>query len=125
VTEADVIAHWQNGARAEVESAKLLLAGGQYPGALFHCHLAVEKALKAVYMRNCRKEPPLTHDLLQIAAQLPRVWTNAGKQLLADLTGYAVAARYDDPGWAEREAAAVSATSWIRRVDALISSLLP
>ena len=125
MTEADVIAHWQNGARAEVASAKLLRDGGQYPGALFHCHLAVEKALKAAYMRDRRKEPPLTHDLLQIAAQLPRPWASADKQLLADLTGYATAARYDDPGWAEREATADIAATWIGRVDALLSTLLP
>jgi HEPN domain-containing protein len=125
VTEADVIAHWRKGARDELASANLLHEGGQYPGALFHCHLAVEKALKAMYMEEHRTEAPLTHDLLQIALQLPRAWSEEEKQLLADLTEYAVAARYDDPVWAEREATADNVTAWIRRVTSLLSSLLP
>src|SRR5262245_34735285 len=46
VTEADVIAHWRQGVRNELASAQLLRDGGQYEASLFHCHLAVEKALK-------------------------------------------------------------------------------
>jgi HEPN domain-containing protein len=125
VTEADVIAHWRKGAREELQSAALLHDGGRYSAALFHCHLAVEKALKALYMEQHRKEAPLTHDLLQIALQLPRMWTDDEKTALADLTEYAVAARYDDPAWAEHEATAPNVAAWLRRVEALFSSLLP
>jgi HEPN domain-containing protein len=102
----------------------LLRDGGQYPAALFHCHLAVEKALKAVYMQQRRKEAPLTHDLLQLALQLDRVWPDEEKQLLADLTEYAVAARYDDPLWAQQEASAEITGAWIPRVAAILSSIL-
>ena len=75
MTEADVIAHWRKGARNELESAKLLRKGGQYAASLFHCHLAIEKALKVLYTQEKSGEAPLTHDLLQIALQLKRVWT--------------------------------------------------
>lgn len=125
MTEADVIAHWRIGAHDEYQSAKLLADGGKYSGALFHCHLAVEKALKAVFMEQHRREPPLTHDLLQIAVQLKRVWTEEERKFLADLTEYAVAARYDDPLWAEREATEQNVVAWLRTVDAFLSLLLP
>jgi HEPN domain-containing protein len=125
VTEADVIAHWRKGAYDELASAKLLRDGGQYARALFHCHLAVEKALKVLFMREHRREAPFTHDLLRIAAQLPRPWTGDEKRLLADLTGYAIAARYDDPQWAQREATTANTETWIRRVESLLPSLLP
>jgi HEPN domain-containing protein len=125
MTETEVIAHWRKGARDELASARLLCDGGQYPGALFHCHLAVEKALKARFMEQHRREAPLTHDLAQIALQLDRTWTEAEKQLLADLTGYAIAARYDDPLWARREATAGTVAARIRQVEALLLSLLP
>lgn len=125
MTEADVIAHWREGARDELKSAKLLRDGGLHPGVLFHCHLAVEKALKAAYMQEYRKQPPLTHDLLQIALRLDRNWADTEKTLLADLTEYAVAARYDDPGWADREATADATATWIETVDSLLSTLIP
>ena len=123
MTEADVIAHWRKGAADEVQSAKLLRDGCQHPAALFHCHLAIEKALKAEYMQERQKEAPLTHDLLQIALQLKRQWSSEEKKLLADLTEYAVAARYDDPFWAEREATAENVTAWIARIESFLSSL--
>jgi HEPN domain-containing protein len=125
VTESDILAHRRKGARDELTSAKLLFEGGQYPGALFHCHLATEKALKALYMAEHRKEPPFTHDLLQIALLLPRAWTDEEQRLLADLTGYAIAARYDDPPWAAREATQEKVADWITRVETLLSTLLP
>jgi hypothetical protein len=71
------------------------------------------------------KEAPLTHDLLQIALQLPRPWTEEEKRLLADLTEYAVAARYDDPLWAEREATPENVAPRLARVETLLASLLP
>lgn len=125
VTEADVIAHWRKGAGDELASAKLLHKGGQHAAALFHCHLAIEKALKAQYMQEQQKAAPLTHDLLQVALQLQREWMVEEKKLLADLTEYAVAARYDDPLWAEQEATADNVAHWITRVEYLLSSLLP
>ncbi len=124
MTETEVIAHWRKGAWDEWKSAQLLCDGGQYAAALFHCHLAVEKALKARFMARHRREAPLTHDLLQIALQLDRAWTQPERQLLADLTGYAIAARYDDPLWAASEATAANAAGWIRKVETLLSSLL-
>ncbi|MDO8648863.1 MAG: HEPN domain-containing protein [Candidatus Peregrinibacteria bacterium] len=123
MTEADVIAHWRTGALSELQSAKLLQQGKQYAAALFHCHLAVEKALKSNFIQEHRKAAPLTHDLLQIALQLNRTWTDDEKKLFADLTGYAVAARYDDPVWAEREATSSNVAAWIKRIDVLLSSL--
>ncbi|MDO8469228.1 MAG: HEPN domain-containing protein [Candidatus Peribacter sp.] len=125
MTEADVIAHWRKGAREEIQSAKLLHEGGKQTAALFHCHLAVEKALKALYMEQQRKEAPFTHDLTQLAIQIQRPWTEDEKRMLADLTGFAVAARYDDLLWAENEATAANVLSWIHRVDMFLPSILP
>ncbi len=124
MTEADVIAHWRKGSQSELQSAKILCTGGQYSGALFHCHLAVEKGLKALYMEQHRTDAPMTHDLLQIALQLEKPWTGDEKKLFADLTEYAVAARYDDPMWAEREATNENVCFWLQRIELLLSSLL-
>jgi HEPN domain-containing protein len=106
-----------------LKSAELLRAGGQYASALFHCHLAVEKALKSLYMERHRKDAPLTHDLLQIALRVKDEWTEEEKKLFADLTEYSVAARYDDPFWAEREATNENVRMWLERIDKIFSTL--
>lgn len=51
--------------------------------------------------------------------------SDAENVLLADLTQYAIAARYGDPLWAKREATAENVATWITRVDVLLSSLPP
>jgi len=125
MTEADIIARWRKGAQDEIQAAKLLHDGGSQTSALFHCHLSVEKALKALYMEQHRKDAPFTHDLTKIALQLQRTWTDDEKQLLADLSGFAVTARYDEPLWTENEATESNVRLWIRKVEAFISSVLP
>ncbi len=124
MTEKDVIEHWRNSARNELKSAKLLRDGGQYPGALFHCHLAVEKALKARFMEQHRKEAPYTHNLLQLSKQLDIEWTGEQKNILADLSQFATLARYDDSAWAEQEATMENISRWIKNAEMLLSILI-
>ncbi len=124
MTEDEVITHWRKGSRSELQSAKILCSGGQYAGALFHCHLATEKALKALYMEQHRSDAPMTHDLLQIALHIERSWSEDEKKLFADLTEYAVAARYDDPMWAENEATLDNAQRWLQQIELLLTTLL-
>ncbi len=45
--------------------------------------------------------------------------------MLADLSGYAIAARYDDPLWVVSEATAANAAAWVGKVETLLSLLLP
>jgi len=121
VTESDVIAHWRKGARDELESARLLHAGRQYAGSLFHSHLAVEKALKAAYMEQCGDEAPYTHNLLDLATLLGRPWTDAQKAALDRLTDFVVAARYSDPAWAGQYATAEHAAQGITDARTFLS----
>ena len=125
VTEADVISHWRKGARDAMIVAQAAQEKGKYALALFNAHLAVEKALKALYMEQHRKESPMTHDLEKIALQINRKWTPAQKELLTDLTQYAVAARYDDPYWAEREATEENTSEWLVQAEVFLTILLP
>lgn len=76
-------------------------------------------------MEERQEASPRTHDLLQIALQLEHTWSQGDKEILADLTAFAVKARYDDPYWAEREANAENVSQWIAQVDRLISTITP
>ncbi len=125
MTENDIIAHWRKGARDALEAARLLHDNGKYALALFDVHLAVEKALKAAFMEEHRKAAPPSHNLLLIAQQLSRTWTDEQKRRLDYLTQYAIAARYDDPPWAQREATEENSARLLGEGESFLSLLLP
>lgn len=116
MTREQGIAHWKQGAQDAIEAAELLLRGGKHALALFHCHLAAEKILKAEYIREKDKAPPKTHDLLSIALELARPWTEEEQKKLTDLTNFAVAARYDDLEWGSEQEAIENVQWWITEV---------
>ena len=122
MTEADVIAHWKKRAEESLLVARLSHERGLYADALFHCHLAAEKALKVEFMKERRKDPPLTHNLLFIAQALERTWSEDERRQMDYLTQYAVASRYDDPLWAERESTQNNSAQWINFTEKLLSS---
>ena len=125
MTESDIIAHWRKGARDSLEVAELAHDAGKFSLALFHCHLAAEKALKAAFIEKNDDEPPYTHDLTKLALLIRQDWSGEHKNLLGELTDYAIAARYDDPGWAERQAIQLISKLWIQRTRDFLSFLIP
>ena len=122
MTTKDVIAHWRKGAQDALEAASLLEKDGKHELALFHCHLAVEKALKASVMELTAKPHPKVHNLGRLAVLLRADWTDDERELFDTLSEFAVAARYDDPEWAKRYANATNARLWIARTTSFLSS---
>lgn len=121
VTTQDVIQHWRKGATDALGAAKLLAGNKKYELALFHCHLAVEKALKAAVMERTRKPHPKVHNLSRLALILRENWSDQERMLFVTLSDFAVAARYDDPAWARRYATARKTRQWIKRTAAFLS----
>lgn len=121
VTTADVITHWRKGAKKSLRLATASADERAYEFALFHCHLAVEKALKAAIMEKTRKPHPKVHDLLRLASLLHEDWTATDQELFDTLSDFAIAARYDDPAWAERVATAKNARRWISRTTTFLT----
>lgn len=124
MTEEDVISHWRKRARESLQLAGRAHEDGLYAHTLFNCDHAVERGLKALYMHQLRKEPPITHDLLRIAQELKNKWTPEEEELLTDLTEYAVMTRYDDPEWADREATKENSKLWLEKTTTFLSSIL-
>ncbi|MDO8648888.1 MAG: HEPN domain-containing protein [Candidatus Peregrinibacteria bacterium] len=124
MTTADVIKHWRKGAQDALDAAKLLEADAKYDLALFHCHLALEKALKAAVMERTKKPHPKIHRLLSLAKLLQEDWSIDDQELFDKLSDFAVAARYDDPAWAEQYATAENSQQWIRRTSQFLSTFL-
>jgi HEPN domain-containing protein len=123
VTQEDAAQYWRDAANEEWEAAQVLQKNGMYRVALFHCHLAVEKALKAAYVREYNASPPPLHDLLDLAVRLSVDWTDDQKQQLEDLTRYVIDARYADPAWAGEQATDENARLWLQQSKEFLSLL--
>lgn len=125
MTTADIIAHLRKGARDSLRVARLASADGKYELALFHCHLAVEKALKAAIMEKTEKPHPKIHELSALAKLVKEEWNAEERDVLEALSSFGVAARYDDPFWAQTQATKQNAERWIDRTDQFLIHLLP
>ena len=125
MTTADVIKHWRKGAQGALRVATLACDDGAHELALFHCHLAVEKALKAAIMEKTAEPHPKVHNLGHLALLIQAEWPSADQDLFVTLSEFAVAARYDDPAWAERYATAENARVWIDRTADFLSRHCP
>ncbi|MFH1245812.1 MAG: HEPN domain-containing protein [Candidatus Omnitrophota bacterium] len=75
--------NWIDMVEYDVATARQMFKTGRYVYVIFMCHLAIEKALKAVVYKKTDKLPPKTHDLIYLA--------NLGKielvQELSDFVG--------------------------------------
>lgn len=124
MSQEEIIQHWKKGARDALEAAQALHHLEKYALALFDCHLAVEKALKAAYIAKHDREAPPTHNLLLLTEELDQSWNQEQNDALSDLTDYAVAARYDDPEWAKTQATKENSVFWLKKTSAFLDLLL-
>jgi len=125
MTKNEIVAHWRKGARDSLDVAKLCLEAQKYEQALFHCHLAVEKALKAAFIEQHGEDHPYSHDLAYLAGLIKHSLRDEDMETIKQLTAFVVDARYSDPYWAAEQATEDNARNWIGITEKLLSSLLP
>ena len=94
-------------------------------GALFHCGLSLELALKAKYIEENEKSAPYTHDLAELASLLREKWTEEQLTAFEDLSEFAVLCRYGDEQWLEEKATQENVNKWIEQVEHFLSLLWP
>ena len=67
---------WFRQAQYDLGTAESLLATGRNPPVIFFCHLAIEKALKGLYVEKFDESPEKTHSLVYLVEllelELPR-----------------------------------------------------
>lgn len=125
MTTQDIITHWRTRAKETMRVAHAAHDVGSNADALFHCHLAIERALKASIMEQTGKPHPKIHDLLSLANLLKKNWNEDETELYDALSDFAVAARYDDPEWAKKIATDEVTLQWLKRTEQLLSHLIP
>lgn len=58
--------NWLDMVEYDLTTAKQMLKTGRFVYVVFMCHLAIEKALKAIVCEETNKVPPKTHDLIYL-----------------------------------------------------------
>ncbi len=90
-----LIKAWVRSAKEDLETAKGLVSLKRYMGALFFCHLALEKVLKAAYVKANDRYPPPTHKLAKLAKEAKVEVSEEQVDYLNEITTFNVEARYD------------------------------
>lgn len=124
MTKSDAVDHWQNGANESLTMAELGLESRCFSLALFHCQLAVEKALKGLYVEMHNEAPPYTHNLTELAKRIDKEWSDEDKKILSQLSEYGVKARYEDMEWEAIHATKANATEWLQLTKTILSTIL-
>lgn len=88
---------WMERAKYDLNTASALMDARKYLYVAFMCQQAIEKMLKAVLIREGKEVLPI-HNLVRLAelSGIVLKMSEAQKEFLADLTPYAIAARYGD-----------------------------
>ncbi len=91
------IHYWLNSADHDLDTAEALFAAEKYDWCLFLGHLVLEKALKAIYVRDNQNQlPPRTHNLLKLAENTNLVLSDEQIMLLNDVNNFNLEVRYPD-----------------------------
>ena len=88
--------YWASGAKYELKSAASLMRSKQWMSAMFHCHLSVEKALKALYVHEHKIHAPLLHSLPYLAGKLSIDFGKGQMAWLENMNQYNIEGRYPE-----------------------------
>ncbi|MDA2921737.1 HEPN domain-containing protein [Patescibacteria group bacterium AH-259-L07] len=90
------VEYWRNSAQRNWKTALSLFDLKHYDSCLFFCHLTLEKALKALVVQQINKPAPYIHDLAKLSEIAQLETSEDQTQNLRTITGFNMAARYDD-----------------------------
>ncbi len=92
-----LVHYWADGSKDDLESAlSIFLKAERYTASLFFLHLAIEKKLKAAYVKKTRCHAPFTHNLLVLIEKLGWETTKETLTLAAEINEFNTEARYPD-----------------------------
>lgn len=120
MSQDEAVHEWLDGAQRSLRAARTLHDDHNDALALFHCHLAAEKALKALYILEHDGPAPHTHDLTLILSELKDEELKSRFEAFKTMSTFTVAARYDDIEILEEELTTERVDHWISFSDSLL-----
>ncbi len=94
---AKLFAFWRGNAEEDIQIARENFANKRYPFAMFLAHLALEKALKALVIRETKAVPPRIHNLTSLAEKAELSLDQETMTFLSAMDHYQMAGRYPEP----------------------------
>jgi len=58
--------YWHTGSLSDIDTADILIDKNKLSEGMFFCHLAIEKILKALYVKNLSEYAPKSHNLFML-----------------------------------------------------------
>lgn len=126
MTQNEAATHWQKRAHAELKGAKALFEkhdSDLYGEVLFHCHLALELALKSQYILEKDAAAPFTHDLGELAKNLQTVWDVHERENLDTITEAGILSRYGDAQWFATHATKEKTGECLQNTEQLLTKI--
>ncbi|MBL7130462.1 MAG: HEPN domain-containing protein [Candidatus Omnitrophica bacterium] len=87
---------WIEQAEYDLGAAKAMLESGRNIYCVFMCHLCLEKAFKALYVKQLDKNPPKVHSLVYLAQSLKLGLPKEHKEFIENLDEISVPVRYPE-----------------------------
>lgn len=92
----ELIQFWIDSANDNYKSALNMFNNGEYMWSLFVGHLAVEKMIKAHYVKECDNNVPHMHNLYKLAVESKLELSESQIDSLQKITLFNIKARYED-----------------------------
>lgn len=89
-----LILYWVSASKGDIKVAKDLYRSKHFAYALFFCHLAIEKMLKALVVSKTNDHAPWTHNLPFLAGRAGIEMAKDQMEFLAEMTRWNLEARY-------------------------------
>jgi len=80
----------------DLATAEQMLSSGRHIYVIFLCHLALEKALKALLTEDTRRLPPRTHNLIELAQRAKLAFSQEQRDFIGRVNDTSVATRYPE-----------------------------
>jgi len=90
------IEYWTNGAKDDLDSAKILIERKRLLHGLFFCHLVIEKVIKAHIVKQTREVAPRSHNLIFLSEKANLELNEDDELFLGILMKYQLQGRYPD-----------------------------
>jgi HEPN domain-containing protein len=87
---------WFNQADYDLKTADAMFRAGRYIYTVFMCHLSIEKALKGLYAKQLKKDPPKIHNLNYLCEKIGLELSEEYQDFIDNLNNLSVPTRYPD-----------------------------
>ena len=87
---------WFKQADYDLETADAMFKTGRYIYTVFMCHLCIEKALKGLYVKKFKKDPPKIHNLNYFCEKIKIKLKKDLQNFVDNLNDLSIPTRYPD-----------------------------